>query len=169
MPSSSFILVTLRRPKPPKKQAAIPVISGVTKKDWIVSVGAETSPPLLCSCMPSVAPYAKRAAKGADRQAQWMPICRCRSCPLMHIKPTPPARRTSHPAFLVPGILINRADRKPLSGPRRWILRLLSSLLWAAEMGMHVDIAFLQCPRPPLRKMGSGRERAENGDEPEEK
>ena len=74
--------------------------------------------PLLCSCMPSVAPYAKRAAKRADRRAQWLPICRCRSRPLMHIKPTPPARRTSHPAFLVPGILINRADRKLLSGPR---------------------------------------------------
>lgn len=36
----------------------------------------------------------------------------------MHIKPAPPARRTSHPAFLVPGILINCDDRKPLSGPR---------------------------------------------------
>lgn len=45
----------------------------------------------------------------------------------MHIKPAPPARRTSHPAFLVLGILINRADRKSHSGPPRRTIQLLSS------------------------------------------
>lgn len=54
----------------------------------------------------------------------------------MHIKPTPPARRTSHPAFLVPGILINCTDRKPLSG-------LVSSLTRIpAAMRMHVDVRY---------------------------
>lgn len=120
MPSPTFILVTLSRPKPPKETSCHPTDHRSHKKtelyQWVLRPA-----PLLCSCMPSAAPYAKRAARGADRKAQWMPICRCRSRPLMHIKPTPPARRTSHPAFVVPGILIDRADRKPLSGRRRWI------------------------------------------------
>lgn len=59
---------------------------------------------------------------GVDRRTRWMPIRRCRSCPLMHIKPTPPACHTSHPASLVPGIWINCADRRPLCGPHRWII-----------------------------------------------
>lgn len=87
----------------------------------------------------------------------------------MHIKPTPPARRTSHPAFLVPGILINCTDRKPLS--LVWVGESFSSSPLApiaAEMRMHVDVAFLQHRSVPSRWL-SGRERVLYGDEAKER
>lgn len=69
MLSSTFISATSCRPKPPKGTSCHPTGLRSHKKTvlyhWVLRLT-----PLLCSCMPSVAPYAKRAAKGADRQAQ---------------------------------------------------------------------------------------------------
>lgn len=119
MPSSSFILATLNKPKPTNGTSSHSTDLRSQEKENF-SHEVQRPSPLLCSCMPSVVPYARWAARRLDRQAQWLPICRCSSCLLMHIKPTPPARRTSRPAFAAPGILISYTDRKPLSGPCRW-------------------------------------------------
>lgn len=67
---STFIMATFSRPKPPKGTSCHPTALRSHKNNtdlyqWVLR------PALLpCPCMPSVAPYAKRAAKGAGRQTQ---------------------------------------------------------------------------------------------------
>lgn len=66
---STFILATLSRPKPPKVTSGHPTDLKSHKKRNVYQWALRPAP-LLCSCMPSAAPYAKRDAKGVDRQAQ---------------------------------------------------------------------------------------------------
>lgn len=84
----------------------------------IVSVGANTGPAALLVYALSGS-ICQESCQGSGQESSVTANLQMRELPLMHIKPTPPARRISHPAFLVPGILIKRADRKPLSSPCR--------------------------------------------------
>lgn len=127
-------------------------LAPIQDKNRQTVIGCLDQPPsLLCSCMPSVATHTQRAARRVDRRAQWLPICRCSSCLLMHIKPTPPASRTSHPAFSVSGILINCTDRKPLWSTYYSAPPLL--FLFHAEIWMHLDVAFPLHPWAPARRL----------------
>lgn len=91
----------------------------------IVSVGANTGPAALLVYALSGS-ICQESCQGSGQESSVTANLQMRELPLMHIKPTPPARRISHPAFLVSGILIKRADRKPLSSPCRWIIQRLS-------------------------------------------